>query len=837
MSGRRRARAREIRRQAGVTLAANHPARTLSRARPLAPWAGVAASLSVVVTLNLVAHPLVSAATGLGLALLALYLGHRRLVVTAVATGIGLVILEPVLVHVFGGGLAAASSRSSVHGGVAGPAWLAAAAMRVPAQVLACLPLLLVQPEEMISWIGRVAPRAAFAAAIASRIGPVLRSDALRAREHVRAGGGRLVGPLDPNWQAPAWRALWHAVAGGAFDRAATTAVALEARGFGSATPTTERTRHPALGGGKAPGVLRDALVVTFAVAAVIVAIVGRANDIFESTSFDVFAGAASTIGAVSFGLASTMLALAVVLADPSPRRRLARTSASAATSSGNARPQASAAPDYDTDASHGEALASTQSPPVVPAAPILRVRGLQVRHPGATVPAIDGIDLDVAAGELVVVAGSSGSGKSTFLDAIAGIAPHATGGYVSGSVELDGRPILTRNVAARSCDVAIAMQEPERQVLATTVAAEVQLGLRLHGLPIDEIERRTLAVLTDGGLLHLARRSMTTLSGGELQRVLLAAALASRPRLLLLDEPTAQLDAAAARAFWIETRRLARASGTAVLATEHRLDLVAAVADRVIRLDAAAAPVESVRPSGRSVPGAPRLVARGMGVHIPDGTRTLVSGFDLVGRAGDVIVVRGDNGSGKSTLLRALRGLHAHGGTVTLDGMPRCDVESWAAQCTWLSQRSGVLLAAATVREAVLERARHWHVPIGTVDAELADAGLLELADRNPLDISVGQRQRLAICAATLHRPPVWLLDEPTRGMDMTAIHWLESRIAIHVDRGGVVVVVSHDPDLCRGLVTQLVDLTPRSDWRSANVDADQSRASRVGSAPGVGR
>ena len=218
-----------------------------------------------------------------------------------------------------------------------------------------------------------------------------------------------------------------------------------------------------------------------------------------------------------------------------------------------------------------------------------LRSSGLTYRYPDAASDALRDVDLRVEPGEFVVIAGRSGSGKSTLLRAACGLVPHFHGGRVEGELEVAGLDAGSHGPAELAEVVGLVAQEPETQVVSTTVRAEIELPLELRGVApaarARAVEEVSLALAIDA----LLERTTDTLSGGELQRVALAAALATRPRLVLLDEPTSQLDPVAGDELISLLRRLNEEWGVAVLLGEHRLERCLAAADRVIALEAGA--------------------------------------------------------------------------------------------------------------------------------------------------------------------------------------------------------------------------------------------------------
>ena len=213
----------------------------------------------------------------------------------------------------------------------------------------------------------------------------------------------------------------------------------------------------------------------------------------------------------------------------------------------------------------------------------LARVEDVRFAYPYVERPALDGVSLEVEAGEVVVLLGPSGSGKSTLLRALGGLVPWFHGGRFSGRVLVDGRDTRTTRPAELAGTVATLFQDPEDQVVMTRVESEVAFGLENLGVAPDEIARRAASALDVVGAEHLLGRPVAELSGGELQRVCLASALALEPSMLLLDEPTSQLDPEAAAGLVELAVELARERGTAVVLSEQRPDRLVGVADRIV--------------------------------------------------------------------------------------------------------------------------------------------------------------------------------------------------------------------------------------------------------------
>jgi len=434
----------------------------------------------------------------------------------------------------------------------------------------------------------------------------------------------------------------------------------------------------------------------------------------------------------------------------------------------------------------------------------VARVAGLRVAYGRRGPEALGGLDLEVGAGEVVLLEGPSGAGKTTLLRALAGLTAEFHGGRAGGVVEVCGHDALRGGAGAVAGSAALAFQDPEAQAVMARVGRDVAFGPENLGLPRDEIARRVAWALGRAEAAHLAPRPVHALSGGERQRAALAAVLAMRPRLLLLDEPTSQLDEASAAAVLARVRALADDHGWAVVLAEHRADRARPHADRVLALPGPPAPPAPAPPPGGTAPGPVR--ARLEGLRAGHGGRPVLSGVALDLHAGTVTALTGPNGSGKTTLLRVLAGLHRpDAGRVVLDGddVTALPAELRVPRVALVPQAPGRHLLCERVDDEVALGLRLAEVPARErrrrVDATLAQHGLLHLAARHPLDLSVGERERVAIAAAAVLRPGVLALDEPTRGVDPGARHRLGALLRAHARDGHAVVVATHDPGFVR--------------------------------------
>ena len=420
----------------------------------------------------------------------------------------------------------------------------------------------------------------------------------------------------------------------------------------------------------------------------------------------------------------------------------------------------------------------------------IARLSHLSYWYPGAEEPALRDVSLLLDAG-LTLVTGPSGGGKSTLLRILNGLVPHFHGGRIAGVADVDGHDVITTPTRTLARTVGFVFQDPELQTVYDAVDREVAFGLENIALPPREMAARVEEALHAAGAAHLAGRSVRTLSGGERQRVALASALAMRPRLVVLDEPTSQLDAEGASMVLDAVKNLVEQGRAAVIA-EHRLD-------RLLTQTSASLIVERGSVSA-AWPAAPSLSAtrpmrssRGpvawslAGVTAGFGGRVVLDSIDVAGHQGEVVALSGPNGGGKTTLLRLIAGAMA-----PMSGK----VERRPGRIAYLPQNPTALLHRPTLRSEVsltLERAGDSEPP----EAILNELGLLAVAGRYPRDLSCGERQRAALAAVLPGRPDLVLLDEPTRGIDAEARVALVRLVSRLRDGGAAVVLATHDPDL----------------------------------------
>ena len=474
----------------------------------------------------------------------------------------------------------------------------------------------------------------------------------------------------------------------------------------------------------------------------------------------------------------------------------------------------------------------------------VLDLDGVTYAYPDAVAPALRDVSLAVEPGEFVVVAGGSGSGKSTLLRAAAGLVPHFHGGTFAGRLRCGGLDTREHGPGDLAAVAGTLFQDPETQVVMGTVRAELAFPLENRGHGAAAVARGVEEAALALGIAGLLDRSTQELSGGELQRVALGAALAGRPRLVLLDEPTSQLDPVAGDELLGVLRRINEEWGTAVLLAEHRLERCLPAADRVIAmtegavtfdgspaaflraraetpvarlfalagrperpvtvkearralgLTAAAAPAPEPPPRARRRRGRRDASALALEGVWFERRAAILRGVDLVVGPGETVALMGRNGAGKSTLLRLAAGLER-----PTRGRVRA-----AGRVALLLQNPGDYFL---------------HDRVGD---EHAGDEFAQLADRHPRDLSGGERQRLAleIVLGEGARPAAALLDEPTRGMDRGHKERLAGRLVELAADGVAVMVATHDAEFAAAFAARTVllgDGRPVADAPTAEV------------------
>jgi energy-coupling factor transport system ATP-binding protein len=460
------------------------------------------------------------------------------------------------------------------------------------------------------------------------------------------------------------------------------------------------------------------------------------------------------------------------------------------------------------------------------------------VTYPDAEAPVLAGVDLRVAEGELCLVTGPTGGGKSTLLGLVNGLVPHFTGGHLRGRVTVDGAD--TRHHPPRELAhlVGVVGQDPLAGFVTDTVEEELAYAMEQLAVPPPVMRKRVEETLDLLGIAELRHRALRTLSGGQQQRVAIGAALTAHPRVLVLDEPTSALDPTAAEEVLAAITRLVHDLGVTVLVAEHRLERVLQYADRLVLLPGdggvvagepaevlpgspVAPPVVELGRASRTDRGSgdqpatpppdrsPVLTARRVTVRY--GELVAVREVDLRLYPGEVVALMGRNGSGKSSLLWTLQGAGPrHGGRVDVAGADPATLPAHRARrrVGLVPQTPADLLYLATVAQECAQADREAGAPAGACRALLNRLLPGVPADRHPADLSEGQRLALVLAVQLVAAPAVLLLDEPTRGLDYLAKRHF-SRVVRELAAGGrSVVVATHDVELVATTADRVVVL-----------------------------
>ena len=466
----------------------------------------------------------------------------------------------------------------------------------------------------------------------------------------------------------------------------------------------------------------------------------------------------------------------------------------------------------------------------------------------GDRVEALKDVDLSADAGSLTLVCGASGCGKSTLMKALTGLVPQMTPGELDGVVRINGRNLADVALTDVGHLCSSVFQNPRTQFFCDTVAEELAFCGENYGRERATLRQQSERAAKLMGISHLMEHKLTTLSGGQLQKVALACALASGAPVLLADEPTSNLDPAAISEVRAALKVL-KEQGLTIVVVEHRLHFLRGLADQVLLMESGrvtrrwngaeffsmgqaqrrslglrtlvdpgppetwVGQVQAGRQEkqvGRqenreATPSQVRLSCRGLSFAY--GASPVFEGLDADFPAGQITCIAGANGVGKTTLVRVLCGLAApSSGSISLDGVP-ASRKTRRSACALVMQDTGRQLFSDTLAGELTIGASHASGQSG--EQLLADFDLANLGERHPLSLSGGQKQRLVIAAARATGRPIVILDEPTSGVDARHLDSITATLRRIADEGAAVVVVTHDGEFAAACADRLITLT----------------------------
>lgn len=460
----------------------------------------------------------------------------------------------------------------------------------------------------------------------------------------------------------------------------------------------------------------------------------------------------------------------------------------------------------------------------------MITLKNVSYTYPHQEQPALQNISLHVEQGELLLLTGGSGCGKSTLGRIINGLIPSFFAGTLEGEIWIDGKECRQHTFHDLTGIVGSLFQDPEQQFLSTTVNDELRTALEWRGYSSEQIDAALDPVIDRLGLRHKLSDSLFTLSEGEKQKVVLASVLALKPRILVLDEPSANLDPAAIAELCSILLELKR-EGMTIVVFDHRLYWLETLADHMGILENGRLEqsgvfrdlethrerfgLRSSRPSEIQVPLLEKIEdAKGLSIEQLSfsypGKDPLFEELNVLFPCGKVVALCGTNGCGKTTLARVATGLKKpKTGHVCLNKKPLAG-RALLRHAGFVLQNTELQLYMRSVEEE-LESAAHAIGNSVEVDEVLHRFRLSETRERHPQSLSGGQRQRLVIACALLKNPAVLILDEPTSGLDGHNMQLLAKQMRAAAERGAAVLLITHDHELINECCDAVWILNPK--------------------------
>jgi len=482
----------------------------------------------------------------------------------------------------------------------------------------------------------------------------------------------------------------------------------------------------------------------------------------------------------------------------------------------------------------------------------MIRVNNLSFQYPENKTSVINHVDFEILPSSLTLITGTSGSGKSTLLRCINGLVPHFSGGKISGNISVFGINPIIAGPTEMSKTVGFVNQDPEAQFVYDIVEDEIAFIMENTGTSRNIMQERIGDICHHLGISHLRMNQIEMLSGGEKQLAAIASVLVGHPKVLILDEPTSQLDSQTADDVLQTVVRLKQDFKLTVLIAEHRLERLLPYTDQMINIPdkgplqigppdvilrkmSFGPPIVEIAKKFKITPlpmqekdfpaldftqeivsntkenkiatkhDAPNLEIRQLSVNL--GNQPVLTDIDIDLHQGEVLALMGPVGAGKSTLIRSILGLNDFSGERIFQGrqIREKGPDHLIGKIAYLPQNPNDLLFAETILEELIITLKNYNKSLEEeeINQFLNLFNLSEMRHSYPRDLSVGERQRTALAAITVHDPPVIFLDEPTRGLDYANKKLLADCISTWKEKRKSILLVTHDIEF----VAQIAD------------------------------
>lgn len=472
----------------------------------------------------------------------------------------------------------------------------------------------------------------------------------------------------------------------------------------------------------------------------------------------------------------------------------------------------------------------------------MIKFQNVSLIYPTAQKTILDKLNFEIGEGEFVLLIGETGIGKSSVLRLINGLVPHHTGGILAGNVEVGG--ISTRTVRPGQLAelIGIVGQNPINGFVTDVVEDELAFSMESLNLPEEVMRKRIEEVLDLLSLNQIRNRKIATLSGGEQQRVAIAAAMVLHPKILVLDEPTSALDPVAAEEVLAILQRLVHDLGITVIIAEHRLERVIGYVDSVIEISAdgktrigkpdeilkdskIAPPIvklaralklpeislsvrdlrkqtETVRTSGKDLFESHKTLGRNYietkDLSVKYENKVALKPINLEIKSGEIVALMGRNGAGKSSLIKALLDVVKYEGSITKQSV----------KVGYIPQDANDLLYHQSVEAECTQTDKDNSLAPGTTAALLHELAATVNTASHPRDLSEGQRLALVLAIVLAPKPDLLILDEPTRGLDYESKTLLTNFLNERSESGAAVLIATHDVELVAELASRIIIL-----------------------------